>query len=147
MANEHNLIGKGFDAKPENINRKGRPRKTFSKVNAQLAENGFDNLDRAEYTELLTRIMNATESEIKALAKSPSTPYVLRIILTELSDPKRRHHVITDMRDFVFGKPEQRITHRPAAPVARHLNLEELQAFFDKSSDPDYNEVTTRKTH
>lgn len=145
MANEKNLIGKGFDSKPENINRKGRPRKTFSVVNEQLSDKGFSGIDREQYAELLARIMNATEAEIKALAKSPSTPYVLRIILMELNDPKRRHHVVTDMRDFVFGKPQQTIQHTAKPEQARVLTLEEIDEFFRKTSDPDYNEITTGK--
>lgn len=39
MAGEiEHIRGKGFDANPQNINMKGRPKKGISLVNAELAE-------------------------------------------------------------------------------------------------------------
>nr|CAH1137805.1 hypothetical protein EAVNVH72_02754 [Elizabethkingia anophelis] len=131
MANSENLKGKGFANNPQNINRKGRPRKTFNSINEYLSKKGMPIVSKSEFTELFSRIMNATEDEIRALAKAKTTPYALRIILTELGT-KNRAQMVRDIRDFIFGQAKQEINHTVKARV---LTPEELKQHLKDLED------------
>ena len=62
MPNAENLIGKGFDKNPENINRKGRPKK-IPELNKLLAEVLGDNKDGVT---AMQKIIEALEKKAKA---------------------------------------------------------------------------------
>lgn len=99
--------GKGFDGKPENINRSGANRKSFSIVNNNLKEKGVEPLRKKDFVEAYELIFNSTEAELKKLAQDVEVPMVLRLIINELSNKKTRTKALADYRDYMFGKALQ----------------------------------------
>ena len=48
MPNPENLIGKGFDKNPQNINRTGANRKSFASVNRELKKKGIKPIQKKD---------------------------------------------------------------------------------------------------
>jgi len=122
----NNISGKGFDKNPQNINRKGRPRKTYTVINDIFKSKGIQPVSKSEYIELLSRIMNATEAEINTLKSDKNTPLALRIILAELSS-KNKNKIIRDLRNFMFGQPQQEIIQTVKARVITQEEIKRYQ--------------------
>lgn len=130
--NPQNLTGKGFASNPQNINRKGRPRKSFHRINEVLKEKGIERIEKKELIEFYTLIFNATEEELKRIAEDKNTPLVVKIILLELKDKKTRSSALRDMRDYMFGQATQEINHTVKARV---LTPDEMKEYLKNLED------------
>jgi hypothetical protein len=104
MPNPENLIGKGFDKNPKNINRTGANRKSFSSINKILKDKGIKILSKAELVETYALLFNCTEEEIEAILEEDEIPIGFKHIAEEFSDPKLRRKAFNDLRDYTFGK-------------------------------------------
>jgi len=107
MPNPENLTGKGFDSNPENINKKGRPRKSFNTINKELKDKGITPLTKSHLIEAYELIFNSNEEDLKKIASDESTPYGLKLIIKELNDKKTRSKALADYRDYMFGKAKE----------------------------------------
>lgn len=114
----------GFQKNPQNINRKGRPRKSFRIINEVLKKKGINEIKKNELIEFYTLIFNATEDELRIIVEDKKTPLALKIILLELKDKKTRSVALKDMRDYMFGQATQEISHTVKARV---LTPEEMK--------------------
>jgi len=99
--------GRGFDGNPDNINKSGANRKSFSAINETLKARGVEPLKKTQFVEAYTLIFNSTEEELKELAEDKEVPMVLRLIIMELSNKKTRAKALADYRDYMFGKALQ----------------------------------------
>ena len=99
---------KGFDKNPQNINRNGRPRKSFSTINADLKKQGVEPLKKAQLIEAYTLVFNSTKEELKEISENPDTPIGLNIIITQLSNKDTKDKAMNDYRDYMFGKAVQK---------------------------------------
>jgi hypothetical protein len=100
----------GFKQNKSNINRSGRPRSHFVKVNNSLKEQGYESVSKKELLELYSLLLSLDESKVKELIADDTAPYVVRLILKEFLG-KNGGKVIKDMIDYVFGKATQQIGH------------------------------------
>lgn len=116
----------GFDKNPQNINRTGANRKSFSKINEALKKKGIAAIKKSELIEFYTLIFNATEDELKKLAQDKKQPMALRLILMEFNDKRTRSQAIRDFRDYMFGKADEIINHTVKARV---LTPEEIKEY------------------
>jgi len=107
MPNPENLIGKGFDNNPENINKNGRPRKSFNSVNNELKKKGVEPLTKSTLIEAYELVFNSSEDDLKKIASDENTPYGLKLIIKELNDKKTRSKALADYRDYMFGKAKE----------------------------------------
>jgi hypothetical protein len=94
----------GFEKNPQNINKKGRPRKSFSEFNEKCKNKGVAPLSQSEYIETLSFLYQLTEEEIKELADDKEQPLALRLIIAELTDPQSRGKTLQELRDYLFHK-------------------------------------------
>lgn len=97
----------GFDKNPQNINRNGAPRKSFSLINKELKDKGIKQLRKDELIEAYSLIFNSTEKDLKEIKENSETPYAFKIIIEGLSNKKTREKAIADYRDYMFGKANQ----------------------------------------
>jgi hypothetical protein len=104
MPNPENLIGKGFESRPQDINKDGRPRKSFSTINKSLQAAGVEPLTKTNLIKSYELIFSATEEELQNIAKDKETPYGLKLIIKELNNTKSRSQALKDYRDYMFGK-------------------------------------------
>ena len=96
-------------SKWETANPNGQPRKLFSTINKELKAKGIKPLSKAQLIEAYELIFNTDEEELKKLATDKNVPYMLRLIIMELSDKRNRAKAIADYRDYCFWKAKQEI--------------------------------------
>lgn len=106
--NLHTIKGKGFDANPQNINRKGAPRKSVSSVLNELKEKGVEQVSSRNIIDLFESLMNLTSDELKDFANDPKQPMVNRIVAKEMLN-KKGFDIIEKMIERAHGKSPQKI--------------------------------------
>ena len=134
MPNPENLIGKGFDKNPQNINRSGANRKSFATVNRELKKKGIKPVSKKELIDAYSYIFNATEEELKEISIDKTVPYAFRLIIGELNNTKTRSKALADLREFVFGKATQPIEGEITVK-AKVLTKEQIAEAFKKLED------------
>jgi len=95
----------------ESGNPNGRPRKSFSTINAELAKKGIEPLSKTDLIEAYGNIFQMQEEELTKMAKDKNIPYVFRLIILELNSSKTRSKALADYRDYMFGKAKDSIDH------------------------------------
>ena len=110
MSNLGNKINtNGFKQNPQNINRSGANRKSFSTINKSLKEQGIKELSKKELLESYSLIFNATEQELIKISTDASVPYALTVIIEQLTNKKTRDKALMDYRDYVFGRAKESV--------------------------------------
>jgi Mg/Co/Ni transporter MgtE len=103
--NEHPKVNtNGFDKNPQNINKKGVPKKSFAQFNEKLKAEGHEALTKTQLVEAYGLIFNLPEEELKLIALDLKQPFALRLIINEMSNSKTRSKALADFRDYAFGK-------------------------------------------
>jgi hypothetical protein len=87
----------------------GRPRKSFSTINAGLKAKGVEKLSKTDLIEAYALIFNSSEQDLVEIAKDKETPYAFKIIITELNDKRTRAKAMQDYRDYTFGRAVENI--------------------------------------
>ncbi len=124
----------GFHKNPQNINRSGANRKSFSSINEVLKKKGIQPVKKNELIEFYTLIFNATEDELIKIYQDKKTPLALKIVLMELKDKSTRSKAIADLRNYMFGQAMQEHNHTIKARVLTHDEMREHL----KKLDEDY---------
>jgi hypothetical protein len=109
MPKPENIIDKGFDKNPQNINRKGRPPKLIKHVNNELIAQGFKVPSREEIVEGMLLILQMSYEEVKNLAdpKIPTDyPFFYKLIAKEVVG-KMGGQALEKLLDRAFGKATQ----------------------------------------
>ncbi|GEM_PF-1275405 len=99
---------KGFDKHPENINRTGQNRKSFSSFNLRCKERGIEQVTKKVFFETISYLMNLTNEEMKDTLIDKDNPQWLRWLIQDLGDKTLRSKIMADYRDWTFGKAEQK---------------------------------------
>lgn len=109
---DKNINGKdntnGFQKNPQNINRSGANRKSFSSFNLKCKEAGIEKLSKKDYLKTLSNLFQLSEDEIQIVAKDKEQPLVLRLMIAELTDPTTRGKMMKDLRDYLFSEGENK---------------------------------------
>ena len=105
--NPQNVIGKGFDNRPENINRKGRPRKLLNEVCQELISMGYRPVSETQIIEAYNLLLQLPEAEIKRIQADKDKPYYLRRV-AEMMKSNRFMEMMDRILDRSFGKVLQR---------------------------------------
>lgn len=97
----------GFNLNPQNINRKGRPRSSFSVINKKFQDMGVEKLTLEHYVTTLGLLCNLTQAEIEALTEKEETPLFLKLLVAEFTDPTSRGRMIKEMLEYLFNKSQK----------------------------------------
>ena len=99
MANKENLIGKGFDNNPQNINKKGRPKKIYT----ILKESGYTADD---IKTIFGEIPFYTLEDATKAVKDESYPLILRTVahLMISAFKKGDYNKIREVLEHFIGK-------------------------------------------
>ena len=107
MAKGHeNIIGKGFDKRPENINRTGANRRLISTVNAELEERGYTEASKAEILSCYLRLIQLSMDELEAISKDKKEPGLVHVVAKAIVSGKG-FEVIEKMLDRTIQKAVQ----------------------------------------
>lgn len=132
--NSKNLIGKGFDKRPQNINRKGRKPLLIKDLVLKLKDEGYQQLTAEELTDCYTSLLNLDETRLKEIHTDKTAPYFLRLLVQNMNSP-RFLEVLDRVIDRSFGKAQQKIQFSEAdapTPAGATKSEEELLAMVDK---------------
>ena len=99
----------GFQEHPENINKTGANRKSFSSFNRRWKSEGVEVVSKKEYYNTVGFIMNLTDGELKSEALDEQNPAWIRWLLLDIQKPANRSKIMQDYRDWLFGKAAQDI--------------------------------------
>ncbi len=115
---QDNIIGKGFDKRPENINKKGRPKKLVSHINTILEGEGYTPVAAEQIKEAYLRILNLPFYKIKEMAKTESQdfPFLYKLVAKEMLG-KRGLEMLDRLLDRALGKPVQALDHTTKGSV------------------------------
>lgn len=103
---ERTIKNKGFDKNPNNINRKGRPRRLVSSIIQDLKEKGIVQVKATDIVEAFEMLFNLESKEIAEIANNDNNPYFIRRVAKEMLSGKG-FDIIERMIDRVHGKPKQ----------------------------------------
>lgn len=92
----------GFDRNKQNINKLGRPRKSFASINNALDEAGVQKVTKKELLDFYERLFNLNEQELKDIRNNKETPFVIKLIIQELGTASTRSKALQDYRDYMF---------------------------------------------
>ena len=99
----------GFQKNPQNINKSGANRKSWSSINKELEKKSIKKVDRNTYYETVSRLMNMQQEEMMDLVQDKNSPQWLRWLIGDLSDKKIRAKIMSEYRDWMFGKAKQEV--------------------------------------
>lgn len=97
----------GFQKNPQNINRKGRPRKMIADVIAELEKQGIKAATKSDILDIYMRLINMEISELEQIVKDPKQPVLVRIVGKNILSGKG-FDTIEKMLDRSIGKAEQK---------------------------------------
>lgn len=136
MANKDNLKDKGFDKRPENINRKGRPKPVLMSVMEYLEKEYGKPIPKAESIRLLEYIETLPIVKLSEFVKDQKLPAIVqaygRLLLTGDQKDMRRVSAAELIKDRVHGRPKQSVEHSgeiitQLTPKEREDRIKELQ--------------------
>ena len=104
MPNPENVVGKGFEAHPERINRNGRPRKIYS----VLKETGYT---RDDVREAFNEISWASVDDLKRYFENPNAPAIVRVIAHAFKRAieKGDYRYVREILEQSIGKPKETV--------------------------------------
>ena len=97
-----------FRKNPQNINRKGAPRKSFNTFNLKCEKMGVEKVTREMYFSSVSNIMNLTDKDLRKEMADEKNPRWLRWLIQDLGDKQQRVKIMQDHRDWLFGKAMQK---------------------------------------
>jgi len=117
-----------FDKNPENINKKWRPKKLINSVIFSLEKEWITKVSKTEVSELITLLLNLSESELKKLLVDQDNPMIIRVIIKNILNNKW-FETINILLDRVYWKATQTVN---------NLNIDvnkEIDVLKDKLKD------------
>lgn len=102
---------KGFDKNPQNINRKGRPKKLVGVVNDELKAKGYEPVSLSNINDAAMQILNLPLKEVTKIAQKDSNyPLLYKLICKELLG-KGAQNMLEKLMDRSFGRTQQKLEH------------------------------------
>ena len=106
--NPQNLIGKGFESRPENINKKGRPRKLINQFIADGKAIGLSGLTETQVISSMETLLQLSMSEVERLANDKSQPAIVNLAASVLIEKGTRLSAMNTVLDRAYGKAMMR---------------------------------------
>lgn len=102
---------KGFDKNPQNINRKGRPKRLVGVINDELKAGGYEPVSLSNINDAAMQILNLPLKEVTRIAQKESDyPLLYKLICKELLG-KGAQNMLEKLMDRSFGKAQQKLKH------------------------------------
>ena len=123
----------GFQKNPQNINRKGRPRKMIADVIAELEKQGIKAATKSDILDIYMRLINMEIQELEQIVKDTTQPVLVRIVGKNILSGKG-FDTIEKMLDRSIGKAEQKtdittggspLNIDPFAKIRQNVGLDE----------------------
>ncbi|MGO3285919.1 MAG: hypothetical protein ACTIK4_13410 [Mesonia sp.] len=116
------------DAKPftkgdPRINRKGQPKKKYSEHISDVKKKGYEAPTKTEYFDMMGLLLAMDEDDLKEFASDKTRPYWIRLIVIDLNSKNTRQRMMSDYRDWLFGKAKMDVDHTTNGESINHISL------------------------
>ena len=119
--------------KGQSGNPKGRQRKHYKQHIDSVKKLGYTVPSREEYAEMVGLLLSMNEEDLKAFAQDKENPYWIRLIVIDLNDKKVRQKLMSDHRDWFFGKAKESIEiNTQEMPDISGVTYAEIKKLLDK---------------
>jgi cellulose biosynthesis protein BcsQ len=119
---EHPNAGKnGFDKRPQDA---GAKKKLYSEHINDIKNKGYLAPTRQEYFDMVGLLLSMEEQDLAQFSNDKSRPYWIRLIVIDLNNRQTRQKLMSDYRDWLFGKPQQQIDH---TTNGKEINITPIQ--------------------
>jgi len=129
----------GFQVHPENINRKGRPKKLVSWINEELKKQGYSPLTKGQMEEALALLLNLPITKIREIAtlnKEKSRGYAaLYKIAAKGLLSKRGEEYMLDLMNRIFGSAPTNVSITSPLIVVGDEETKRLLTKLEKNSE------------
>ena len=95
--------------KGQSGNPSGRHKKKYADHIDRLKKQGYSAPTRTEFFDLIGIMMAMTEDDLKEFASNTDNPYWIRLIIVDMNNPVTRQKLLSDYRDWIFGRAQQSI--------------------------------------
>lgn len=119
-------IKKGFAQNPQNINKKGQPRKTIHIVNKELEEMGVSEATPKDIKGCYLRLMNISLGELTEMVNNKDQPSMVRIVGKAILSGKG-FDVIERMLDRSLGKATQELNVNVESSTFEGMEKEDIE--------------------
>lgn len=97
--------------KGQSGNPNGRPKKKFSDHIKDLRNKGYQAPTKSEYFDMVGLLLAMEEGDLKEFAADKKRPYWVRLIVVDMNSKNTRQKMMSDYRDWLFGKASHHIDH------------------------------------
>lgn len=95
--------------KGQSGNLRGRPKKNYTVHIDSIKKLGYTAPSKPEYFEMIGLLFSMTEADLKEFASNVDNPYWIRLLIIDLNNKNIRHRLMSDLRDWIYGKAEQKM--------------------------------------
>jgi len=127
----------GFQSNPQNINKSGANRKSWSGFNLKCKEKGVEPLTKASYFEAVTYLMALSKDELQEEYKDDKNPAWMCWLINSLMDIKTRDKVMQDYRDWAFGRAQETIKHEGKQDQTINIQIDGKDLKITKTDNED----------
>lgn len=137
MKKNDNVIGKGFDQRPENINKAGRPKKTILSIITELKSQGYERATSYNVMEVYEYLIAVDRAKVVALSNDTGQPMIIHLVCKAMLSEKGGD-MLERLLDRAHGKSiarveaKEAITFHPTITMATEEELEMLEKVFGK---------------
>jgi len=103
MKKNDNVIGKGFDKRPENINKSGRPKKTVLSIITELKSQGYERATVYNVMEIYEYMIGLDEAKLLELSRDIQQPIIIHLVCKAILSNKG-FDMLEKMLDRAHGK-------------------------------------------
>mgnify|MGYP000720785501 CR=1 FL=1 len=113
--NPHKIKGKGFDAHPENINRKGAPKKVINRISEITQRDYGIKLTKSDVIQMIQYCLEMNLDKLRDIVSKRDEPvFVICIATAILQDMKKgRISTVDSILDRIYGRPTQGVAVDP----------------------------------
>lgn len=104
-------------------NPNGRPKKLYSDHIQDLKKKGYQPPTKTEYFDMVGLLLAMEEDDLKDFAQDKTRPYWIRLIVIDMQSKNTRQKMMSDYRDWLFGKAESNQKHEVKADSGITINF------------------------
>jgi hypothetical protein len=126
VANPENIV-KHQMKKGQTLNPNGRPKKLYSDHINDLKAKGYQPPTKTEYFDMVGLLLAMEEDDLKEFAQDKQRPYWVRLIVIDMNSKNTRQKMMSDYRDWLFGRAQQQVDHKLEADKGITININRVE--------------------